>query len=137
MEYRITNNMENTAIARQFANTMETSQGHKLNGTTEQHLFVGLLYVKEVMTKVSNIQSTHSIKKVHFLPFMLLFFADEKQKLVQDQSTVQNCHFFFFFFSLSVYTQNLSKPLLISSAGFINHKNFHSYIVFPFPANKW
>lgn len=74
MEYRITNNMENTAIARQFANTMETSQGHKLKGRTEQHLFVGLLYVKEVMTKVSNIQSTHSIKKVHFLPFMLLFF---------------------------------------------------------------
>ena len=90
------------------------------------------------MTEVSNIQSTHSIKKVHFLPFSLLFFfADEKQKLVQDQSTVQNCRFFFFFFSLSIYTQNLSKPLLISLAGFINHKNFHSYIFFSFPANKW
>ena len=93
MEYRITNNMENTAIARQFANTMETSQGHKLNGRTKQHLFVELLYVKEVMTKVSNIQSTHSI----FFLLCYFFFADEKQKLVQDQSTVQNCRFFFFF----------------------------------------
>ena len=43
MEYRITNNMENTAIARQFANTIETSQGHKLNGRTKQHLFVGFV----------------------------------------------------------------------------------------------
>lgn len=87
------------------------------------------------MAKLSNIQSTHSIKKVHFLPFILLFFSDEKQKLVQDQSTVQNCHFFFFFFflfffSLSIYTQNLSKPLLISLAGFMNHKVFHSYNFF-------
>lgn len=72
MEYRIINNMENTAIARQSANTMETSQGYKLNRRTKQHLFVGSLYVKEFVTKVSNIQSTHSIKKVHFLPFILL-----------------------------------------------------------------
>lgn len=75
---------------------METSQGHKLNGRTKQHLFVGLLYVKEVMTKVSNIQSTLSIKKVHFLPFILLFFfADEKQKLVQDQKHCAKLPFLF------------------------------------------
>lgn len=75
MEYRIINNMENTAIARRSANTRETSQRHELNRRTKQHLFVGSLYVKEVVTKFSNIQSTHSIEKVHFSSFYFTFFC--------------------------------------------------------------
>lgn len=61
MEYRIITNMENTASIRRPANTMETSQGHKLNRRTKQHLVVGWLCVNEGVTKFSNIQSTRSI----------------------------------------------------------------------------